>query len=226
MMSQVRIAIVIVLTLLPWPAVWFGMYKLSSLIWTFFLYHGICLAPAAYWGRHLWMQNVRMPSRKQWLLAIGATLLTSAIAIAAYELSGELIVSRKEVLQVLTLRGFHATRYYLVPLAFYFVFVNATLEELFWRGTVLNVLDDIKQKRTRRYGYFWTAITFAAWHWLVLRALIKPGWAEVAVLGILLMGFFSSWLYRKTDSIILPIIWHAFVFDFAIIAMFAVLVLT
>lgn len=172
------------------------------------------------------MSHMRLPSAKQWVVAAVATTLTTVMAIGAYELSGELILSKKEVLQVLTLRGFRATQYYLVPLAFYFVFVNATLEELFWRGTVLNILDDVKQNQTRRYGYIWTAAAFGAWHWLVLRALLRPGWAEAATAGVMAMGFLSSWLYRKTDSIIIPIIWHAFVFDFAIIAMFAVLVLT
>lgn len=167
-----------------------------------------------------------MPSVNQWLLALGATLLTSAVAIAAYKCSGELILSKRHVLQVLTIRGFQATQFYFVPLAFYFIFVNATLEELFWRGTVLNVLDDVQQKQPRRYGYVWTGATFAAWHWIVLRALLKPGWAEIALAGVLMMGFLSSWLYRRTGSIVVPIVWHAFVFDFAIIAIFAVLLLT
>lgn len=218
-----RIAIVVILTLLPWPAVWFGMYKLSSVLWAFLLYHGVCLLPAIIWYRQLWLPHVIQPGSRQWLLVAVTAALTTMVAVTAYNMTGDVVVSKHDVLEVLTTRGFQAM--YLLPLSVYFVVVNATLEELFWRGVILNELDYVGSK-WRRVGYVWTAITFAAWHWLVLRALIKPGWAELAVCGIMLMGFFSSWLYRKTQSIVLPIVWHAFVFDFAIIAMFAVLVLT
>jgi membrane protease YdiL (CAAX protease family) len=222
-MPAYRIAIVIFLTLLPWPAVWFGMYKLSSLVWTFFLYHGVCLLPAVIWQRRLWLPHVVKPSSRQWLLAVVTAALTTGAAVTAYHMTGDVIVSKKDVLQVLTLRGFNAS--YLLPLAFYFVVINATLEELFWRGVVLNELDYVGSK-WRKLGYIWTGIAFAGWHWLVLRTLLKPGWAELAVCGVLGMGFLSSYIYRRTQSIVIPIIWHAFVFDFAIIAMFAVLVLT
>jgi membrane protease YdiL (CAAX protease family) len=222
-MSNVRIITVVLLTLMPWPAVWFGMYKLNSLLWTFLLYHGVCLLPAIIWGWRLWKPHVMMPTRRQMAVAIWAAGLTTVVGIAAYEFTGDMIVSRKEVLEVLTTRGFDAT--YLLPLSVYFVLINATLEELFWRGVVLNELDYMNTE-TRRLGTIWTAIAFSAWHWLVLRALLHPGWAELAVLGVLAMGFFSSWLYRRTQSIVMPIIWHALVFDLAIIALFAVLVLT
>lgn len=144
-------------------------------------------------------------------------------AILAYNWTGDTIISKKDVLQVLTMRGFQAR--YLLPLAVYFVVINAALEELFWRGVVLNELDYV-DNNLRRAGTIWTAFTFSAWHWLVLSALLRPGWAELAVLGVLGMGFFSSWIYRRTQSIVIPILWHALVFDFAAIALFAVLVLT
>src|ERR1700733_10237792 len=110
---------------------------------------------------------------------------------------------------MLTTRGFMAT--WVLPLCLYFVVINAILEELFWRGVILNQLEYLNSK-IRLAGTVWTAATFAAWHWLVIRALIKPGWAEVTMIGILLMGVFASWLYRKSGSIVLPILWHALVF--------------
>lgn len=222
-MSSARLFIVVLLSLLPWPAVWFGMYQWNSLVGTFFLYHGVCLLPAIIWGRRLWIPHIIRPSPRQWLVALTAALLTCLIAILAYRMTGEVIVSRKDVLQVLTVRGFQAT--YLLPLAFYFVIINAILEELFWRGVVLNELDYVGSK-ARLLGSAWTAIAFSTWHWLVLRALLKPGWAELAVAGVLGMGIFTSWLYRRTQSIVIPIIWHGLVFDLAIIAMFAVLVMS
>lgn len=217
-----RLAAVILLSLLPWPAVWFGMYKLSSIVWTFFLYHGACLLPAIIWGWPLWRGGVKLPTIKQWLLVFVSALATCAVAQIAYAASGQLIINREDVLQVLTTRGFLAT--WVIPLSAYFVLLNATLEELFWRGVILNELEFL-DKKFRLAGSAWTACTFAAWHWLVIRALVKPVWAELTIVGILLMGIFASWLYRKTGSIILPILCHALVFDLAVILLLVALVL-
>lgn len=216
-MNYRRIAIVIILTLLPWPAVWFGMYKLSSLVATFFLYHFVCLLPAIIWQRKLWLSHWIQPTRRQWVVVLATATSACVLAVAIYTYSGTAIVSRTQVLSVLTERGFTAR--WLLPLSLYFVIVNAALEELFWRGVILNELEYV-DKKVRFAGTAWTAFAFAAWHWLVLRALLRPGWAELAVLGVVAMGFFTSWLYRKTNSILLPILWHGLVFDLAIIAMF------
>ena len=213
-MNLSRPTVVLFLTLIPCPAVAFGMYGIRSLIWTFFFYHVVCLLPACIILRQLWLPHVILPTFRQWLLLAGATVLTTTIGLALYIYNGDLIVSRQEVIAVLTERGFQAI--YLLPLSIYFVVVNAALEELFWRGVVLNELDYFK-KKWRYTGTIWTAVTFAAWHYLVLRLLLRPGFAELAVLGILAMGFFLLWLYRRTQSIVVPIIWHALVFDLALI---------
>lgn len=221
-MPWARLLTVVCLSLLPWPAVWFGMYKLNSLIWTFVLYHGVCLLPATIWYRRLWQTHVLPPTGKQWLVVIITALLTCLVAIAAYTYTGDHVISKSDVLKVLTARGFRATD--LIPLSLYFILVNATLEELFWRGVVLNELDYVS-KGWRQIGTVWTAFAFGSWHYLVLVALLRPGWAELAVAGVILIGIFTSWIYRRTQSIVLPILWHALVFDLAVIAMFSVLVL-
>jgi membrane protease YdiL (CAAX protease family) len=213
-----RLLAVGLLTLLPWPAVWFGMYRLDSLAWTFFLYHGVCLLPAAVWGRPLWRSAWRMPTARQWAaLAVGAAV-SLPLFVAAYAVIGARLMDAHALLGVVTQRGFRAR--WLLPLGLYFVPVNAILEELFWRGVVLNELRGLRQTEWT-FGALWTAVTFAAWHWLVLRLLLRPGWAELAVLGIVAAGIFFSWLYRRTGSILLPILWHGLVFDLALILVFA-----
>jgi membrane protease YdiL (CAAX protease family) len=211
------------LTLLPWPAVWLGMYEIRSILWTFVAYHFICLLPAIIWGRQLWLPHLLLPAGKQWLIVGAAAIGACLLGVFIYTVGGDMVLSKKEVLKVMTERGFNAG--YLVPLGVYFVTVNAITEELFWRGVVLNELE-LMNERYRAVGSLWTAIAFSAWHWLVLRVLLKPIWAEVAVAGILIMGLYCSWLYRKTQSIVMPILWHALVFDLAIMAMFTVLVLS
>ena len=121
-------------------------------------------------------------------------------------------------MSVVTERGFRNAAW-LLPFGFYFVPVNATLEELFWRGVVLNELRGTGET-IWTIGALWTAFTFAAWHFLVLRLLLRPGWAELAVLGILAAGIFLAWLYRQTHSIIVPILWHGLIFDLALIVVF------
>jgi membrane protease YdiL (CAAX protease family) len=213
-----RLLAVVLLTLLPWPAVWLGMYHYDSLWLTFLLYHGVCLFPAIFWGRRLWRDDWKKPTASQWgALAVGL-LVALPLFWEGYAVIGRRLLDAGSLLQVLTQRGFQAR--WLLPLGLYFVPVNALLEELFWRGVVLNELRGLGGKAWTA-GTVWTALTFAAWHWLVIRLLLRPGWSEAAVLGILAAGVFFSWLYRRTGSIVVPILWHSFVFDLAIIIIFA-----
>ncbi len=212
-----RLYVVIFLTLLPWPAVWLGMYKLDSLAWTFFLYHGCCLLPAALWGNKLWRGALRLPTRNQTVCLLAALTGVIPMSLFLYHELGKSMLYGPGLLSVVTERGFRAA--WLLPLGFYFVPVNATLEELFWRGVVLNELRGTDEA-VWTIGAVWTALTFAAWHYLVLRLLLRPGWAEMAVLGILAAGIFLAWLYRQTQSIIVPILWHGLIFDLALIVVF------
>ena len=215
--TQRRLLIVVLLTLLPWPAVWFGMYRLHSLLLTFFLYHGLCLLPSAYFGRRLWLPAWRMPSRRQWQAVLAAALVSAPIAIFIYSHSGNLLINAGTLLATLRERGFSPSM--LWPLIIYFVPVNAVLEELFWRGVVLNELRGM-DKADWLAGVVWTAFTFAAWHYLVIRLVLQPGWAELTMAGILGAGMYFSWLYRRTGSIVVPILWHALVFDLGILLVF------
>lgn len=212
-----RLAVVILLTLLPWPAVWLGMYRLDSLAWTFFFYHGCCLLPAALWGRPLWRGAVRWPTPQQWAWLLSALVCMVPLTRFGYTEIGKMILNGPHINAVVTERGFQAAL--LLPFGFYFVAVNATLEELFWRGVVLNELRGTGET-IWTLGAVWTAFTFAAWHYLVLRLLLRPGWAEATVLAILASGIFFAWLYRQTNSIIVPILWHGLVFDLGLVIIF------
>jgi membrane protease YdiL (CAAX protease family) len=213
-----RLLLVVLVTLLPWPMVWLGMYRLDSLWATFLLYHGLCLAPVIYWGRRWWRGSWRLPTARQTAALAMGVAISLPLFVWAYGAIGAWFINAPALLHMVSRRGFHA--HWLLPLGLYFVPVNATLEELFWRGVVLNALRGLG-KPAWTLGAVWTACTFAAWHWLVLRLLLRPGWAEAAVLGIVAAGFFFSWLYRRTGSIVVPILWHALVFDLALILVFA-----
>ncbi len=212
-----RLAAVALLTLLPWPAVWLGMYRLDSLAWTFVFYHGCCLLPAAIWGRRLWRGALRWPNLRQWTCLIAALIVVVPLSLFLYSELGRTILSAHDLTSVVTRRGFRAAEF--LPVGIYFVAVNATLEELFWRGVVLNELRGTSEA-VWTVGAVWTAFAFAAWHYLVLRLLLRPGWAEATVVAIVLAGVFFAWLYRQTKSIIVPILWHGLIFDLGLIVVF------
>jgi membrane protease YdiL (CAAX protease family) len=194
------------------------MYEFKSLAWTFVLYHGICLLPAAIAGRHLWRNAVKVPTRRElWILAITAVIVLP-LTMVVFRWIGAVFITDADVMRVMTTRGFEVR--WLTPLGVYFVPVNSILEELFWRGVILNLLSRTPE-RPNRIGAVWTAFAFAAWHYLVIRMLVRPGWAELTVACIVGAGVFFSWLYRKSGSIILPILWHGLVFDLPIILIFA-----
>lgn len=216
-----RLTVVVILTLLPWPAVWLGMYHIHSIWWTFFLYHGVCLLPPILYWRKLWINSWRKPTRRQLLSLVIGFIVALPLFLIGYLIIGRIAIDRHVILQVMTSRGFHARN--LLPLGLYFVPVNAVLEELFWRGVILNELHGV-DKPLGTLGATWTAGTFAAWHWLVIRLLLRPGWAEFVVAGIVIAGIFFSWLYRQTKSIIVPILWHSFVFDFALVLVLALVI--
>jgi membrane protease YdiL (CAAX protease family) len=159
-----------------------------------------------------------MPTTRQWLALLFAILIVLPLAPLLWNWIGTEFISPADLLRVVTHRGFRAR--WLLPLALYFVPVNAVLEELFWRGVILNELRG-SGRTVWTLGAFWTALTFAAWHYLVLRLLLRPGWAEAAVLLILAAGIFLAWLYRQTRTIAVPILWHGLVFDLSLIVIFA-----
>lgn len=216
-----RLSAVVLLSLLPWPAVWLGLYKLDSLLWTFALYHGVCLLPAAVRGRRLWQNALRRPTAREWGALALAVAVVVPLALWVYGDAGTRFLDADGVRAVVTARGFQAR--WLLGLACYFIPVNAVLEELFWRGVVLNALRGTSET-PRALGNLWALFTFGAWHYLVVRLLLRPGWAELATIGIVLSGVFLAWLYRRTGSIIVPILWHGMVFDLALIVIFAAIV--
>ena len=209
-MTRSRAGPTVLLTLLPWPAVWLGLYGLNGLAWTFILYHGLCLLPAAALGWREWAPGLRWPTRREALVLVCAAAAAAPLTVVAYRLFGAVLIDRHALLFALASRGFRPG--WLIPLTCYFVVVNGVLEELFWRGVILRRLRG-STGRAWTPGAAWTAITFSGWHYLALRILLRPGWAEACLILILAAGIFLDWLYRTSRTIVLPILWHALVMD-------------
>ena len=214
--------IIVAWSLAPWFCLVTGMYYFHSILWSFFLYHGCCAIPAIIWKRHHWSEHLGRPTVRQLLIVAVAGLLFSAYTYYAYHLLGTHIFNRTGALASLNSRGFQPT--WLIPMSIYFVTVNPLIEELFWRGVVLN---ELSTRETKLFStpVLWTNFLFAAWHVLVVRLFVAPLFMFVAVCVVLSVGLFLSWLYRHTNSLILPALWHAIVFDMAVVVILWAVVL-
>jgi membrane protease YdiL (CAAX protease family) len=211
-------ASMILLSLLPVPAVWFGLYPLHSIIWTFILYHGACLLAPALLLRRAWIGTLCRPTLAQTLALAAAIAVAVPAAGAVYLRIGTAIIDPHAMIESLAARGF--TPGWLAALGAYFVAVNSTVEELFWRGVILNNLDKTRSGRPTAAAN-WTAFSFAAWHYLALRLLLRAPWAAFMVFALFGVGLFLSWLYRQTGSLLLTILWHGLVFDLPLIVILA-----
>jgi membrane protease YdiL (CAAX protease family) len=214
-------ALIVAWTILPWLFLAAGLDYFKSIFWSFFLYHGCCLLPIIIWRRRTWMAHLIPPTVKQVGAVLAASLGLTILTIFLHHFAGNFLIERQHALVAMNMRGFQIG--WLVPLGIYFVTVNPVIEELFWRGVVLNDLCQDDHRMTRR-PYIWTNISFAAWHLLIIRLFVTPYMVPVALIIVAAVGFFMSWLYRRTGSVIVPMLWHGLVFDLAVIVILCLIV--
>ncbi|MBZ0187169.1 MAG: CPBP family intramembrane metalloprotease, partial [Candidatus Obscuribacterales bacterium] len=104
------------------------------------------------------------------------------------------------------------------PLSIYLIVVNPLLEELFWRGVVLNELDDLKLP-VKHFGIIWSSLTYALFHYLIFRLVLFPGFAELGIVMLALFGALLAVVYRKTGSIVTTALTHGLLTDLAAIVL-------
>jgi membrane protease YdiL (CAAX protease family) len=208
--------VVVYWTFLPWLFLSMGLHFFKSIFWSFFLYHACCLLPIIIWRRKSWQEHLILPTVRQIaaIAAVGAVF--GLITFVLHGCIGAFVVQRQHALAAMAIRGFQLS--WLVPLSIYFLTVNPIVEELFWRGVVLN---DLCERDTKMFSapYIWTNLSFAAWHILLVRLFVSPMLTPLAIAIVASVGFFLSWLYRRTGSVIVPILWHGLVFDMAVIVL-------
>ena len=208
--------IVVIWTFLPWVFLSIGLHFFHSIFWSFFLYHGCCLLPIIIWRRKGWQPHLIPPTVRQVASIAAVGVGFGLFTFAVYQIAGGFVLERQHALTAMAMRGFQL--WMLIPLSVYFVTINPIVEELFWRGVVLNDLTEGDHKLTTP-PYMWTNFSFAAWHFLVIRLFVNPWLIPLAVIIVASVGFFLSWLYRRTGSVILPMLWHGLVFDLAVIVL-------
>jgi membrane protease YdiL (CAAX protease family) len=213
--------LVLLASLLPIPVIWFGMNVVKNAVATYALYHYLCLLPAIIWGYGNWRRKVVFPS----ILQIIAILVSSAIfcfvAVFAYTNFGDSVLSSQHAMDMLNEFGY--TKELVIPLGIYIVVINPILEELFWRGVVLEKLDSFKTG-FKYFGIIWSSVFYGALHYPILQQVMYSGWAEFGAANVAIFGVILAYIYRKTNSIIMPILVHSLITDlafvFLMIAMF------
>lgn len=201
-------------SLAPWGFLALGLQHFRSIAWTFFLYHFLCLLPAILYKPAHWKPYLKKPSRRQIVALLVSALLFSLMTYLVYGHLGGYIINRDKTLHSLYSRGF--TLDWLYPLSLYFITVNPVLEELFWRGVILN---ELCEEGDSMYSFpvIWTNCAFAAWHFLVIRLFITQFFMVPALLTVMSVGFLLSWLFRRRKSLVISILWHSLVFDMAVV---------
>lgn len=211
-----NLVIVLLWSLLPCAAIWIGLYQVKSAAWTFLLYHGLCLAPAIWWGRHLWIPTLKAPKLKDCALLVVAAVVFSLITLLTYELIGKHLLSNDGAMELLKRQGFSKHMFW--PLSFYAIVINPIFEEIYWRGVVLNELERHKTG-VKQFALWWSSLAYAAFHYLIFRMVLFPGWAELGTLMLAAYGALLAILYKKTGSIVFAALAHGLLTDLACIVL-------
>lgn len=193
---------------------------LHSAGWALALYHLCCLVPVIVWGRALWRGTLKMPSGKQLGLLVVASVLFSAGAIVLYKVLGDMMLNSQNTFDLLVRLGYNTSIF--LPLSIYFIVVNSALEEFFWRGVVLNKLDQIRAP-FKHFGLIWSSIAYAGFHYSIMRLVLYPGWAEVGTILLAVYGALLAVIYRRSGSIIWTSLCHALLTDTAAIVLIVTL---
>ena len=194
--------------LLPWPAVWLGLYHFGSAPLAFAFYHAVCFA-----GGFL-LRSPGLPDPEQvytvrhhYLLLV--VLAANLIAWLLYDRVGAALLDRPAILGLMEKRGLGPSTYaWLFP---YFAFVNPLAEEFFWRGGVYATF-------RRRFASPVAATViqsafFGAWHWTVFRLFLHPAVAVAGTAGVILVGVALTVFYERTRKLPYTVALHALAGD-------------
>lgn len=209
-------AVVALLMLAPYPIIWVGMNILRDAALTLALYHGLVLVPAIIWGFGEWRHHVRLPSFIQTSALIMASVGFCISSLWVYKQFGDILLSSELTFNLLVDMGYTNAIFW--PLSIYFVAVNSVLEELFWRGVILNKLDKLCGG-VRHAGIILSSLAYGAFHYPILQMVMYPGWAEIGFAFLVIYGALLAVLYKRTNSIVLPSLAHALLTDLSAIVL-------
>lgn len=202
--------IIVCMMILPYSIIWLGMNFFKSAVVSLALYHIVCLLPGIIWGRESFKKTLRPPSYLELGGLVVACFFFSFGSIFAYKFFGDVVLSSPQTFELMKTVGY--TKEIFLPISLYIVIVNPTLEELFWRGFVMNKLDELCPDFPH-CGLIWSSFAYGAFHYPIMQLVMYPGWAEFGTIMLMLYGAMLGVLYRKTKSILMPALAHALLTD-------------
>jgi membrane protease YdiL (CAAX protease family) len=183
------------------------------------LYHFFCLMPGIIYGMPMWRAGLKRPTLIECGLLGIASVTFCGAALLLYNYMGDYLLSSQNTHKLLVQVGYNTTIF--VPLSLYFIVGNSTMEELFWRGVVMTRLEELRP-RSRHFGIVYSSVAYALFHYPIMRLVLYPGWAEFGTLMLVGHGAILAMIYKRTKSIVLPILVHALLADLtAIVLIFA-----
>ena len=213
-MSSTNLLKLIALASAPWLCVGLGLYGAANIWAAFLFYHWFLLFPLCFFYRRLWLGHIKAPRGRHLVLVIPCSVVASGAAWLVYRFWGVYVLDSVRVMDLLYRLGYDQRL--LLALGLYFITVNPAFEELYWRGSVQNLMIKVLKDRPGT-AILITALAFGAWHYLVLRLLLNPGYAEFACAVIVLAGYLLGLLYQRTGSLTLSLLIHSLVLDLPLI---------
>lgn len=201
-----------VLCLLPWLWTWLGLNVLEDYRLTVLLYELLgCFGP--FWALRLTRPSFKRPSLLAFFVTIALIVLTLASMLWVAMLSGMNLVDPMTF--VTQMRRIHLnpqTDFWLF--AAYFLLFNPLVEELFWRGLIL---DGFRQHYTDGQALLISSFFFGAWHYVVISQVFAPSFSLLATGMVMLGGVIFGALYLRTGSLWPSILVHGLGADLALV---------
>ena len=148
------------------------------------------------------------------------SVLFCTATLFLYKHVGDFLLDSNQAMKVLSEQGYRRETF--VGLSLYFIAINPILEELFWRGVVLNALTNMKLPFAA-FPLLWSSFSSAVFHYSILRMILHPPGAEIGVIGLTIYGAFLAVVYKRSKSILVAIVAHASLTDLSVILLICAL---
>ena len=211
----------VALALLAWPAAYVGLYIFHTAWATFVLYHGLCIAGAAYHRRVYGPPKNRTVPLLDWVQLTVTGLIGCLASIFIIRRFGVVVglIDPSLVRHTMNMLYHGSGMVSYLPLCAYFAIVNPIVEEHFWRGAIYQRLQD--SGVASRGALVASCLLFGSWHWLIIRLLFPPAMALVVVAGIMVAGVFFAQTYDRLHSLSAVALVHSLAGDLPGIIAFA-----
>ena len=207
---------IIILGLLPWGLVSFGLYILKNYRWTLALYEICgCLLPVIVLQGFSPLKTFMGPAFHK-RLALWSIFCGNLLLLSVWPLVSPVIIRWKSFLPTLQLIHLNTLPSQIV-FAACLIFANPILEEQFWRGLLYQ---QMKQKSNPYTANIFSSILFGAWHWVILQALFEPFAALGVSMIIMVVGIILAFIYEKTGRLLEPIVIHSLAGDLPAMILF------